>query len=69
MSFSAQGHNPVTPVRLELAAPRSRVKQSTTEPMCMDVIQFSCGQFSCTVAASAADINAFDLDPLETGNP
>ena len=26
----AQGHNTVTPVRLEPAAPRSRVKHSTT---------------------------------------
>ena len=29
----AQGHNTVTPVRLEPAAPRSRVKHSTTEPL------------------------------------
>ena len=29
----AQGHNAVTPVRLESAAPRSRVKHSTTEPL------------------------------------
>ena len=29
----AQGHNTVMPVRLELAAPRSRVKHSTTEPL------------------------------------
>ena len=29
----AQGHNAVTPVRLEPAAPRSRVKHSTTEPL------------------------------------
>ena len=28
-----QGHNAVTPVRLEPAAPRSRVKHSTTEPL------------------------------------
>ena len=28
----AQGHNTVTPVRLEPAASRSRVKRSTTEP-------------------------------------
>ena len=27
----AQGHNAVTPVWLELAAPRARVKHSTTE--------------------------------------
>ena len=26
-------HNAVTPVRLELVAPRSRVKHSTTEPL------------------------------------
>ena len=29
----AQGHNAVTPVRLESTAPRSRVKHSTTEPL------------------------------------
>ena len=29
----AQGHNAVMPVRLELGAPRSRVKHSTTEPL------------------------------------
>ena len=29
----AQGHNAVTPVRLEPAALRSRVKHSTTEPL------------------------------------
>ena len=31
--ISAQGHNAVTPVRLEPAALRSRVKRSTTEPL------------------------------------
>ena len=30
----AQGHNTVTPVWLEPAAPRSRVKRCTTEPLC-----------------------------------
>ena len=29
----AQGHNAVTPIRLEPAALRSRVKYSTTEPL------------------------------------
>ena len=29
----AQGHNTVTPVRLKPAAPLSRVKHSTTEPL------------------------------------
>ena len=29
----AQGHNTVTPVRLEPVAPRSRVKYFTTEPL------------------------------------
>ena len=29
----AQGHKAVTPVRLEHAAPLSRVKNSTTEPL------------------------------------
>ena len=32
--YLAQGHNTVTPVRFELAAPRSQVKHSTTEPLC-----------------------------------
>ena len=30
----AQGHNAVTPVRLESVAPLSRVKHSTAEPLC-----------------------------------
>ena len=30
----AQGHNAVMRVRLEPVAPRSRVKHSTTEPLC-----------------------------------
>ena len=30
----AQGHNAVMPVRLEPANTRSRVKHSTTEPLC-----------------------------------
>ena len=30
----AQGHNTVTPVRLEPVAPHSQVKHSTTEPQC-----------------------------------
>ena len=29
----AQGHSAVTPVRLESAAPESRAKHSTTEPL------------------------------------
>ena len=33
INVHAQGHNAVTPVRLEPAAPRSRVKHSTTEPL------------------------------------
>ena len=31
--YLAQGHNAVTLVRLEPAAPRSQVKHSTTEPL------------------------------------
>ena len=31
--FLAQGHNTLTLVRLEPAAPRSRVKHSATEPL------------------------------------
>ena len=34
MNVLAQGHNIVMPVRLEPAAPRFRVKHSTTEPLC-----------------------------------
>ena len=34
----AQGHNAVTPVRLEPAASRSRVKYSTTEPLRSNII-------------------------------
>ena len=30
----AQGHNVVTPMRLKPGGPRSRVKHSTTEPLC-----------------------------------
>ena len=30
----AQGHNTVTPERLEAGAPRSRVKHPTTVPLC-----------------------------------
>ena len=42
----AQGHNIVTPVRLEPAAPRSCVKHSTTELLrslassCADIVMF-----------------------------
>ena len=36
----AQGHNAVMLVRLGPAAPRSRVKHSTTEPLCsLDIYQ------------------------------
>ena len=30
----AQGHNAGMPIRFELATPQSRVKYSTTEPLC-----------------------------------
>ena len=55
----AQGHNTVTPVRLEPVAPRSQVKLSTTEPL-----QFLAGlvlilmlevQFIVQVLSSLAD--------------
>ena len=39
----AQGHNAVTLVRLEPAAPWSGVKHSTTEPLCS--LCFFCGSF------------------------
>ena len=46
----AQGHNAVTPVKLEPAAPLSRVKHSTTEPLCSQIdiysvagIRYICG--------------------------
>ena len=38
----AQGHNTVTPVRLEPAALRSRVKHSTTEQLCSHPLGFFC---------------------------
>ena len=34
----AQGHNTVTPVRLDSVAPLSRVKHSTTEPQCSQIV-------------------------------
>ena len=34
----AQGHNTVTLVKLEPATPRSRVKYSTTEPLCSSIM-------------------------------
>ena len=34
----AQGHNAVTPARLEPAAPRAQVKHSTTEPLDFETI-------------------------------
>ena len=37
--MSCKDHNPVTPVRLESVAPRSRVKHSTTEPLRSQVHQ------------------------------
>ena len=33
INYFAQGHNDVTPVKLEPAASRSQVKHSTTEPL------------------------------------
>ena len=42
----AQGHSKVPPLRFEPAAPRSRFKHSTTEPLCSlpefgeEIIQF-----------------------------
>ena len=38
----AEGHNAVTPVRLEPAAPRSRVKHSTTEPLRSQNLDSNC---------------------------
>ena len=38
-------HNPVTPVRLEPAAPLSRVKHSTTEPLCSLIHRFRITKF------------------------
>ena len=34
----AQGHNTVTLVKLKPATPRSRVKYSTTEPLCSSIM-------------------------------
>ena len=51
----AQGHNTVTLVRLEPAAPRSRVKHSTTEPL------RSLGKrsFHCHVSINHSDLKIF----------
>ena len=38
----AQGHNTVTPVRLKHAAPQSRVKHSTTEPLRSHLVVTDC---------------------------
>ena len=34
-------HNAVTPVGLEPATPRSRLKHSTTEPLCLEIVLVS----------------------------
>ena len=34
LTYFAQGHNTVTPMRLEPAAPQSQVKHLATEPLC-----------------------------------
>ena len=39
----AQGHNTVTPVGLEPAAPQSLVKHSTTEPLCSKNVGIKAG--------------------------
>ena len=36
----AQGHNTVRPVRLDPAVTRSRVKHSTTEPLCSPSLKY-----------------------------
>ena len=41
----AQGHNEVTPMRLEPATPRSRVKYSTPEPPLPSPIDLGVGAF------------------------
>ena len=43
---SAQGHNTVTPVRLEPVTPRYRVKHSTTEPLRSQFWSCWCDAFS-----------------------
>ena len=50
----AQGHNAVTLVRLELAAPRSRVKHSTTKPMLFYFNNLETK--SCTATSSGLDV-------------
>ena len=46
----AKGHKTVTLVRLEPAAPRSRVKHSTTEPLCSQIVDVNV--WSCTDACA-----------------
>ena len=62
----AQGHNSVMPVRLEPAATRSRVKHSTTEPLCSQMCSFTHREtnvvnpdgflFNCTTVGQVADL-------------
>ena len=48
----AQGHNAVTPVRLKPAAPRSRVKHSTTEPLRSQTNWYATVQMSLYIHAA-----------------
>ena len=54
----AQGHNTVTAVRLEPVAPLSRVKHSTTEPLCSQALSWG---YICKIALIAKHLT-FELD-------
>ena len=59
----AQGHNIVTLVRLGAAAPRSRVKHSTTEPLCSPMFHVSDMCMQCKVGKEAEILNRYNQVP------
>ena len=65
----AQGHNTVTQVRLEPAALRTRVKHSTTEPLCsLSILHANVGHFGHRhfgLGRFGPDILAVDISAKE----
>ena len=58
----AQGHNIVTTVRLKPAVPRSRVKHSTTEPLCFhSVIELISVNTVLTLVCESRTSNTVDI--------